>query len=888
MKKIIIAVFSFFTVLIALAIAVPFIYKKEIIQLAYDEIEKKIDAKTNIGNVNLSILRNIRNFPNIALSLDDVTLVGKNNFDGDTLLNLGNIKASLDIMSVIKGEEYKIKAIEISDVYLNAIVNKEGLQNWNIVKPSETTDKEPTKFKLALNKLELNNVNLYYDNLQNGDVLKLEKIKHRGKGDFSTEIFDYISHTTVEKLSVKQGVVKYLSNAKLMLDSKVNINQPENKYTLKENKLNLNDLGLMLDGFVQTQQESMNLDVKFKADKTSFKSILSLIPAIYTNDFNSIKASGNVELGGAINGILAGQNYPNFNLQLKVDNGQFKYPALPTDVNNVFINSNISHTQGSLDQTIIDISRLDFNMGKEPIRAALKIATPISNPDVDLQAKGKLNLANVVKLYPLKDVQKLSGNTVVDLRVKAKKSDIDAKNYANIVASGIIQANNIEYESKNVPKPVSVSNLLMRFSPQQVALEQCKAALANSDFDITGSLENFIGYFLSKDAILSGKLNVLSNRIDANAFLPDSSVANKSKAQQAKEVTRIPKNVDFTATTKVGELLYDKLILKNVEGNTNIKDEQLNLNNLSAQLLGGSAIISGFYNTKTDIPTAKLNYNISNFNIQQVYQFVNTAQKALPIMKHIQGNFSSNMNITSTLTPDLSPVLNSINGTASFKMPWANISGVNTINKIVEITKLKQLENLRLENIDINTTIVNGRILVEPFNVKANNLNMTIGGSQGLDQTLDYVVAIDVPWQELNKEAGAFAKNLLAKNPIPHLNNALPEVVRINMKVTGTSKDPKIALGKPDGKIAGGQMKDAVKEQMQEQLQQIKEEVKQQAKQTLDTLKNQAKEQAKQTLNNFISGNKNDSTPTTKPLENVNKTGENLKEKVKGKLPWQK
>ena len=39
-------------------------------------------------------------------------------------------------MSVIKGEQYKIEAISLEDANLNAIVNKEGIANWNILKPS--------------------------------------------------------------------------------------------------------------------------------------------------------------------------------------------------------------------------------------------------------------------------------------------------------------------------------------------------------------------------------------------------------------------------------------------------------------------------------------------------------------------------------------------------------------------------------------------------------------------------------------------------------------------------------------------------------------------------------------------------------------------------------
>lgn len=893
MKRVLIAVSSIVLILILVLFAIPLFFKGKVIELANQQIEKQIDADVSIKDIDLSLLKNIKNFPDITLSIDDVYVIGKDKFKGDTLVSIGNFKAALDIMSVIKGNDYKVEAVKFRDMQLNAIVNKDGEQNWNILKPTTEEDKAASPFKLALNRFTLQNVSIYYNDLKNGDELKIEQINHKGKGDFTTDVFDYISKTSIEKLSAKQGLITYIKNAKLNFDSKININQKENKYSFKDDKLTLNDLELVFDGFVQTLENRTNLDVQFKTNQTTFKSLLSLIPAIYTKDFKDLKSSGNLVLNGSAKGFLEGDNYPNFNLNLKVDNGQFQYPDLPTAVNNVNIAANITHPQGNLDKTIIDVSKMNFNMGTEPISARLKVATPISDPNIDLMAKGKLNLANVVKIYPIEDVEKLSGTALVDLNVKAKLSDINQKNYAAILAAGTIQASEVEYKSKEIPAPTSVSSLLMNFSPQYVALDEFKAKMLNSDFDVKGRLENFIGYFLSKDAVLSGNLSVNSNQIDANQFLPDSTSANQSKSQQAKDVVRLPKNVDFIANTKVGKLLYDKLVLENVVGSTNIKYEQLNLENLSADLLGGHAIISGYYNTKIDIPTGKFTYNITNFDIQQVYNYVGTVQKAAPIMKHINGKFNSTMNITADLQPDLSPKLSTLNGTAGFKMPWANISGVSTLNKIANMTKIEQLKNLKLENIDVKTTIVNGRILVEPFTFKANKMDMTIGGSHGLDETMDYSISVDVPWEELNKDATSFAKGLLAKNPIPQLNNMVPEVIRLNFHVTGTMSDPKISMGKPDGKVGNGTMKDVVKEQAQQQLQQLKEEanqlkeeLKEQGKQTLDTLKTQAKEQGKQLLNQILTGEKSDSTQTGNSKDVIKNSTESIKENLINKLPW--
>ncbi len=878
MKKFLVGFLVFFVILIASAVAVPYFFKDKIIAKAKEEISKQLNAKVDFSDIDLSLLKNIRNFPNIALGIDDLTITGIAPFEGDTLLNIGSANASLDLMSVIKGEQYKIEAISLEDASLNAIINKEGIANWNILKPStDTATSKP--FALALNKLALDNINLYYDDLKGSTSLKIVNLNHKGKGDFASEILDYTSSTAIEKLSFSQGLITYLKEATLNLESSVNIDQTQHKYTFKENKLILNRLGLLLNGFIQIPDSTKTvMDISFNADKTDFKSLLSLIPAVYSKDFKDIVASGILKLDGMAKGTLQGDAYPAFALNLKVDNGKFQYPKLPTAVTDVFIDAHINNPGGNLDKTLINVPDLRLKLANEPIVAKLKVATPISDPNVDLSAKGKINLADVQKFYPLEGVQKLTGNAHVDLTVKAKKSDVDAKRYQNVQAAGNISANGIEYASKEVPKPVSVSNLLLNFTPQYVDVPQCVAKIGNSDFDIKGKLENVIGYVLSKDAVITGNVNIVSNKIDANEFLPDSSSASKSKAQQAKEVVRIPKNIDFTGIATVGELVYDKLNIKNLNGKINLKDEQLNLNNLTANLLGGSATVSGFYNTQTDIPSGNLTYNIQNFDVQEVYKFVGTMQKAAPIMKYVNGSFGSNMNMQMAILPDLSPDMKTLNGTAGFKMPLANIKGVPALQKIVEQTKLKQLENLRIENLDIKTTVANGRILVAPFETKVNNLKMVVSGSQGIaDQSMDYTVAIDVPWKELG-QASSFAQGLLAKNPIPKLNNMVPEIIRINLKVGGTFNKPTVNVGKPDATAGNATLKDAVKEQAQQQIEQVKE----QAKQTMDTIKTQVKEEVKNKIQEVLQGkNPNDTTPKKSIQENV-------KDQLKNKFGWPK
>ena len=250
MKKVLVGFLILLFVLFASAFVIPFFFKDKIIAKAKEEISKQVNAKVDFKDIDLSILKNIRNFPNIALGIDDLTIIGIDQFEGDTLLTIGNTKASLDLMSVIIGEQYKIEAIELSDATLNAIVNKDGIANWNITKPStDTCASKP--FDLALNKLTLDNINLFYDDLNGGTSIKIVNLNHKGKGDFASAILDYTSSTAIEKVSFSQGLITYLKEATMNLESSVNIDQTQHKYAFKENKLILNRLGLLLNGFIQ-------------------------------------------------------------------------------------------------------------------------------------------------------------------------------------------------------------------------------------------------------------------------------------------------------------------------------------------------------------------------------------------------------------------------------------------------------------------------------------------------------------------------------------------------------------------------------------------------------------------------------------------------------------
>jgi hypothetical protein len=750
LKKVLLGVLLLFVLLIGAIVAVPFLFKDEINAALKEEINKNLNAKVDYGSFDLSLLRS---FPNFSFSIDDVSVAGIGEFKGDTLAYIKNFRFTLDIMTVINKEKYKILQVILTEPKIHALVTKDGKANWDIAKPStdkKTTTSESSNFAFQINKYAIEKGDIVYEDLKGKTYASVQDLDFSGSGDVTSDVYDFITKTEIASLTYRSGAVAYLSAAKIKADNTIKIDQKNSKYTFANNEINVNDLGLLFDGFVKLNKDNYDLDVKFKSKATTFKSILSLIPAIYSKDFADIKTSGNLKLDGFVKGLYSEFAYPSFGLNLNVSNAMFQYPSLPTAVNNINIDAKITKEQGPLDKTLVNIQKLHADIGSDPIDARIFVSTPISDPNIDMNLKGRLNLANVPKLYPMKDLKTLTGLLVADLTFKGRKSDLDKKNYNAVKAAGNLSVTNMVYDSKETPMPLNVSDIKMTFNPKNITLNNLAAKIGKSDYQANGSLENYMAYAFNKGA-LQGKLNLSSNNLDLNEWLKPGETSTSSTKTESEKYFQVPANIDFDANAKFGKVLYDKLTLSNVRGNVQVKDEQISMNNLYADLLGGNATIGATYNTaNSSIPKVNFNYDIKNFDFQETYKFVGMAEKLAPVMKYVQGNFSSNLKGAGSLKEDMSVDYNTLVGDGKVQIGTAKVVGLPILTKIAEVTKIPALQNLAINNAWTVIQFKDGKVNVDPTDLKfGNGYNINLKGANGFDQSIDYDVRFDVPSKEL-------------------------------------------------------------------------------------------------------------------------------------------
>lgn len=789
-----------FLILLIFLIAAPFLFKKQIIQFVKDEANSSLNAKINFGEFDLTL---IRSFPDFTLSVDSVSVANIGDFQGDTLLFTKNLTLGLNLMSVIKGEQYKINSIVFNQPRIHALVLKNGKANWDITKPTPAATpakpSEATKFKMTLKKFEIKNGYIVYDDASMGFKTELYNMNHTLSGDFTQDNFVMNTLTEIEKWQVIYGGVTYLKKVKTRIKADLDADMPKLKFTFKENEFSLNELTLGLDGYFAMPKDDMDMDLKFKVNQTEFKNILSLIPGVYTADFKDVKTTGSLALNGFAKGIYNDKKMPAFGINLTIKDAMFQYPSLPKSATNIQIDLVVDNKTGAPDATVIDLKKFHVELAGNPVDAKLHVSTPVSDANIIAEVKAKINLITVKDVIPLEKGDDLNGLITADVSMKGRMSAIEKQHYENFDAKGNLSVTNMNYKSSTLNYPTQINKLNLNFTPQFVELTQLDAKVGKSDFQMEGRIENFLQYAL-KDSLLKGTFNLKSSLMDITELMSTNETAKPATPAAtdtaAMTVVEVPSNLDVKLNTTIGKMLYDKLTITNMSGGVAIKDSKMKLNDLKLRLneVEGTVAMSGVYNTQNvKKPAVDFDFSISNFDIQKTVKTFNTVDKLAPIGKYARGKFSATVKFASQLDQHMSPDLKTLAGYGKLQTKTVSVEGFEPLNKLADALKQEKYKKLAFENIDASFKFKDGRVEVEEMPIKAGSISGKVKGSTGFDQTIDYTWVLEIPRSEFGSQANAAAGSLMDQlNKKAGPNIKLSDKIKIKVLFGGTATKPTI------------------------------------------------------------------------------------------------
>ncbi|MBC7450232.1 MAG: outer membrane assembly protein [Cytophagales bacterium] len=484
-------------------------YKDTIRNTFKTKINENVNALVLFSEANFSVFNN---FPNITVTLQHVHVIGKDNFNGDTLGSAKGIEFELNLYQLILHDKTQLESISLNEPVLNILVLKNGKTNYDIIKADtlQCISEKIPQSNVSLNKVSITNGNITYRDHTAGIFIEMVDVNHVSKGDFSSDIFDYTSNTDVEQFSFYDGPVKYFYKKNICIDLIMEMNFRDKSFTFKKNAFSINQFVFGIGGNVAIIPSGCDLNVVFNAKETSFKNILSLIPGMYMEDFNHITTKGLMEFHGFVKGkyLMGSKILPAFHIEAKVKDAMFKVDTLPVAVKNIQFDLRIDNPTGDIDSTIFDLKTFQINIDGNPIRGRFKIHG-ITALNIDTDILAQIDLAKLKDIYPMKNVA-LEGNLNLKLKAKGIYNRVQHKNKSVLQSIPLFHLNlslnngKVKYDSVNTTFNnihfLLVSNNTSG-NPEHTTVDLKQFAMNMGEAPISGTmfLKGFESYYIKSD-----------------------------------------------------------------------------------------------------------------------------------------------------------------------------------------------------------------------------------------------------------------------------------------------------------------------------------------------------------------------------------------------------
>lgn len=906
---------------LAVAIIVPAVFKDDIKAMLQTEVTKSINADVVFDDFNLSFFSN---FPNVTAGLDNLGVMNREPFAGDMLFATEKLEVEVNLFDMLFSDAMQVEGISLIRPVINIKVLEDGRANYDIAIPSAdtTSSEEPSEFSFGIDHWEIVEGQLSYDDASTKMNLSFDDLNHRGSGDFTQDVFDMRTQTVADSVTASYEGVEYLSNKKVEIDATLNISEDYSKYTFKDNTAKVNDFAMHVDGWLKLNEEDMNMDLTFNTPENSFKSLLSLVPGIYTKEFDDIKTEGQLSFNGSAKGAYSDTRVPSFNLNLQVKDAMFQYPDLPTAVENINLDLLVNNKDGVIENTVVDLKKMHLEFGSNPFDARARI-TKMYPTNLDAAVKGRLDLAELNKMFPMEglemkgdyaidleakgvydslrklmpavnaqmdlaggyikssefptplsdvhftstirnttgrmaetvirvndfsmmmdneklsadlllqdldnytwdldvtggvDLEKitkifpiegttLAGKVKADIHTKGNYADLEAERYAKLPTRGSASVRQFSYSSEGIP-PVTMAEASMVFDPKQISLERMNGTIGKSDFSLSGSVLNYLGYVFGENEVISGRMNFKSNLLDLNEFMSGEEEVVEEDTSSYSTIP-VPRNVDFVLASNIKTAKFMDFNISDAAGDIVIKDGVANLKGLTFNMLGGNFMVEGTYNTR-DMrhPRYDLALKIANMSIQQAATSFSIVKTFAPVAGLVQGKFSTDFKIDGELLQNMMPNMATVDGSGIIKIAQASLKDSKLVSSITSLTKLDNTDEVTLKDVLMSATINDGKLSVKPFDVKLGDYKTTVTGSTYLDGTIDYNLKMDVPAGKLGTQFNTLVARYGGQNA--GSDNTIP----VSIALAGKVNDPKPALVMDE---RAEEVKDAAKEAAKEE-----------------------------------------------------------------------
>ena len=356
-----------------------------------------------------------------------------------------------------------------------------------------------------------------------------------------------------------------------------------------------------------------------------------------------------------------------------------------------------------------------------------------------------------------------------------EKEDVADEFLKKFKATGKIALKQFRYRDPYFPLPMSVRKVDMDFDGDTLDLKNFRMRVGRSAVNLNGEVNNVRRYLL-RGKTLNGNLELTSKRLDLNQLLKAYYVASE-KVQDSTAVTAdsnlemieeenlavdtegaeldsisqnalivIPENINLTFRANIDTILMSKMKLIDFAGRARVNDQTLSIANLSTSTEVGKMAMHVSY-TCRDYKGAEASAALEMDSVQigELITAMPELDSVMPMLRSFKGSVACEASMVTNLDSAMNIVLPSVNAGVYLRGKDLVLLDGETFSEIAKMLMFsKKTENV-IDSVSVEMLVKNNEIEIYPFMVSMDKYNLGVGGTQGLDESFNYHIALLKP-----------------------------------------------------------------------------------------------------------------------------------------------
>lgn len=806
LRKVLLWGFGSLLGLVLVLVLLGYIFEDRLHLMAIRELGKTLHARIEVRETKVSFLRS---WPSVRVTLHGLTINPVGVHEARDVIAVESARFKLDFWSMFS-DEYKISEVRLDDAQVWMEYDKEGQLNFrDMFQPQDDgtpDDPESSPVSFALRAVRLRDGKFTYHDRRHGQHIRLDSIQLDLDGDFGADQTEIESQFAVHLDNWYTGRMSWATDKQISATAMIDARFGEEAvYTLKSAKAQVEAVQLALSGDVRREGPAHRLNIDFGTSESSFASFLSLLPGGLLDTGREYEYAGDFRAKGQVRGRAGNGETPDVAFDYQVNKGAFHYVGYNSRLSDVSMQGAFLWDHRSPELGSFTVQDFKAQLRGRPISGQLSY-TDFSAPLLTLAIKGGIGLQDINDFYPdFADSTDMRGLVTADIQLEGRLAAFREQRYKDVEAIGSLAFDSVRIVDPRLQYPIERLSGKVALDNHRLQVSRLAGKVGASDFDVKGVVTEYLSWFFQDSATVRGVVELKSNRLYPDEWMKADAVAGAPAGAQDRFVFRFPQGLDFQAQVNIGEFRLANFKAQQLRGTCRLQGQQLHLESLDMQTLGGSVHVAG--KLKAESPQrclVNVDAQVTDIDINAAFQTFDQLAAFALVKDHLFGRYSGDVHIAGALNEYLELDSRSLISTGNVTMRDAKLVDFEPLEGLAGFVKLDDLRFVEFSDVTTGFKIENEFFHIPKMSVRANRYNLEVVGKHGFDNSLDYKVYVELPRNEAKR----------TRNPrvMEYIETSDPDPVRIviPVRITGTADHPKYAL---EGDFIAGKAKEAIAKQ---------------------------------------------------------------------------